>query len=283
MQQVYKQQVHKKVNSYMISPAVVLPQLNASKKFWIMLGVIVWLYVVISNLPAIWGAYVLTRSGDLAMSGVSGTLWSGRASLVSVKIKGADHSLGQLTWRLNVLSIFTLKPCALITTQMDNQQFDGTVCSRGKTGVSVKNANASFPAVLVQPLLPLAIDGQLALTLEKLEIENSQLIGVRGKASWMNAKIYNGSNWMALGGLGADLVDDGKKGLTAHIMDVSSPLHLDLVTTLPFPAGGSVKGNFSLPEPYFRELNASAWLSMFAVPQPNDAQGNLAYLVDLNF
>ena len=267
----------------MISPAVALPQLNASKKFWITLGVLVWLYFVISNLPAIWGAYALTRSGDLAMSGVSGTLWTGRASLASVKIKGADHSLGQITWKLQILSLFTLKPCALITTQMDNQQFDGTVCFKGKTGITVKNANASFPAVLVQPLLPLAIDGQLGLVLEKLEIENSQLLAIRGKGSWMNAKIYNGSNWMSLGGVGADLVDDGKKGLTAHIMDVNSPVHLDLVATLPFPTGGSVKGGLSLPEPYFRELNASAWLSMFAVPQANDAQGNLVYLVDLNF
>lgn len=267
----------------MISPALAVPKLNASKKFWITLGALIWLYFVVSNLPAVWAAYALTRGGDIAMSGVSGTIWSGRASLVSVKIKGSDHSLGELTWDLKILSLFTLKPCALITTQMDNQQFDGLVCVKGKTGVTLKDVTASFPAGLIQPLLPLAIDGQFSMTIEKLEVENSQLLGVRGKASWMNAKIYNGANWMTLGGLGADLVDDGKKGLSAHIMDVNSPLHLDLVGNLPFPTGGSIKGGVAMPEAFFREANASAWLSMFAAPQPNDAQGNLVYSVDLNF
>jgi general secretion pathway protein N len=123
----------------------------------------------------------------------------------------------------------------------------------------------------------------LSLTLESLNVENGELNNIRGKGAWMDAKIHNGANWMSLGGLGADLVDDGKKGLTAHIVDVNSPIHMDLVTSLPFPRGGSIKGNLSLPEAYFRELNANAWLSMFAVQQANDAQGNLVYLVDLNF
>lgn len=267
----------------MILQAAALPKLNVSKKFWITLGVIVWLYFVVSNLPAVWGAYALSRGGDIAMSGVSGTVWNGRASLVSVKIKGTDHSIGQLTWKLSILSLFTLKPCAFITTDMDNQEFEGNVCVKGKSGMTVKNATASFPAALVQPLLPLAIDGQFNLTVEKLDVENSQLLGVRGKASWMNAKIFNGANWMTIGGLGADLVDDGKKGLSAHIIDVNSPLRLDLVGNLPFPTGGNIKGSFALPEATFRELNAGAWLSMFAVQQPNDAQGNLVYQVDLNF
>jgi len=272
-----------KVNLYMIPQVAALPKLNASKKFWITLGALVWLYFVVSNLPAVCGAYALSRGGDIAMSGVSGTVWNGRASLASVKVKGIDHSLGQLTWKLNILSFFTLKPCALITTHMDNQDFDGNVCFKGKNGVIVKNATASFPAAVIQPMLPLAIDGQFNLTIEKLDVDNSQLLGVRGKASWMNAKIFNGSNWMTIGGLGADLVDDGKKGLSAHIIDVNSPLRLDLVGNLPFPTGGNIKGSFALPEAYFRELNAGAWLSMFAIPQPNDAQGNMVYQVDLNF
>jgi general secretion pathway protein N len=267
----------------MIFQAVALPKLNVSKKFWITLGVVFWLYFVVSNLPAVWGAYLLTRSGDIAMNGVSGTLWTGRASLASVKIKGMDHSLGQLTWKLNILSLFTLKPCALISAHMDNQEFDGVVCMKGKTGIAIKDATLSFPAALVQPLLPLAIDGQFAMTIERLEIIDTQLLGLRGKGTWMGSKIYNGSNWMSLGGIGADLVDDGKKGLSAHIFDVGSPLHLDLVGNLPFPTGAIVKGSFSLPEPYFREINAGAWLSMFATPQPNDPQGNLVYAIDLSF
>lgn len=267
----------------MMSPRLVLPKLNASKKFWITLGVLVWLSVVVSNLPAVWGAYALTRGGDIAMNGVSGTVWSGRASLLSVKIKGVDQSIGQLTWKLDILALFTLKPCAFITTKMDNQEFDGYVCAKGMRGISIKNATLSFPAALVQPMLPLAIGGQFALTIEQLELGDSRLQKLRGKATWADGKIHNGSNWMTLGGLGADLADDGKNGLNAHIVDISSPLRLDLNGSLPYPTGARITGSLAMPEPYYREINAAAWLSMFAVQQANDAQGNIVYALDLNF
>jgi general secretion pathway protein N len=275
--------INDKVDVPMMLKAVSLPKLNASKKFWIGLGFIFWLYFVVSNLPAVWGAYFLTRGGDIAMSGVSGSLWSGRASLASLQVRGVNYSLGQLTWKLNLLSFLTLKPCALITTNMDNQYFDGTVCVLGKNAVAVKDASLNFPATLVQPLLPLPLNGQFSLNIERLHLSDLQLLGMRGKVSWTSAQIYNGSNWMNLGVIGADLTDDGKKGLNAHIVDVSSPLRVDLSGTLPFPTGAIIKGTFAMPESYFREINANAWVSMFATPQPNDAQGNLVYAVDLNF
>ncbi len=267
----------------MIFQSSLVPKLNQSKKFWIGLGIIFWLYFVVSSLPATWGAYLLTRDGSIAMSGVSGTLWKGQASLASIKVKEADHSVGQLTWKLHILSLLTLKPCAHIATHMDGQEFDGVVCVKGKNGIRVKDATANFPAALVQPLLPLPIDGQFILNIEHLDVSNLQLLGLRAKATWTEGKIYNGSNWMTLGGIGADLTDDGKKGLNAHIFDVNSPMRLDLNGTLPFPTGATIKGTFSMPQPYFHEINAAAWLSMFATPQLNDAQGNLVYTVDLNF
>ena len=267
----------------MISSSVAIPKLNANKNFWISLGVIVWAYVVLSNFPAVWAAYAVTRGGDLAMSGITGTVWNGRASLASIKIKGVDHAVGQLNWKLSPLSLFTLKACGQVTTQMDNQEFDGYVCYGGKNNISLKKTTANFPAIIVQPMLPLAIDGHISLNLADLVVDNGQLKVIRGKTSWMNAKIYNGANWMSLGNVGADLVDDGNKGLSAHIMDAGGPVRLDLVTNLPYPTGGSVKGSVSLPEAYYRELNAEAWLSMFATRQADDGQGNLVFAVDQNF
>ena len=60
-------------------------------------------------------------------------------------------------------------------------------------------------------------------------------------------------------------------------------MRMDLNGSLPYPTGARVSGNLAMPEPYFREINAGAWLSMFAVQQANDAQGNIVYAVDLNF
>lgn len=252
-----------------------------SKAFWISLGLVAWLYFVISHIPAAWGGWLLTRGGDLALTGTTGTLWEGRASLASVKIKGADHSLGQLSWKLDVLPLFMLKACAQVTAQMDHQQFEGYVCGGRKGALSLKNASATFPAALLQQALPLAIDGEFSLQLDTLELQGTQLDDLRGKLSWQAAKIYNGSNWMTLGAFGADLVDDDKHGLTAHIFEVMSPAHVDLVLAMTAPAGGFLRGGMKIPESFIKEANASAWLSMFAQAQPVDGEGNISYALDV--
>ena len=78
--------------------------LKAKKKLWISLGVVLFLVFVLSNIPAIWGAWVLSRGTGLAMSGVTGSVWNGKASLASLQMCGQEHSLGQLSWQLNPLS-----------------------------------------------------------------------------------------------------------------------------------------------------------------------------------
>ena len=256
---------------------------DVSKKSWITLGLVLWFYFVISQIPAVWLGYALTRSGDLALSGVTGTIWSGSASLASIKIRQVDHSLGQLTWKVKGWSFLTLKPCAKITTQMDNQQFEGNVCLAGLKAIELRDTAISLPANQLQQLLPLAIDGQLSINTDKLLLKKDQAPVGHAKVSWMGARIYNGANWMTLGGIGADLTGDAKAGISGHLFDVNSPLHLDLVTTGILTSAINIKGGVSMPEPYFREINAAAWMSMFATPQPNDAQGNVVYTLDLNF
>jgi len=253
-----------------------------TKKFWIILGVVLWLYFVISHIPAVWGAYLMTRGGDVGMSGVSGTIWSGRASLVSVKVKQVDYSLGQLSWNLSGLSLLLLKPCATIETIMDNQHIDGRVCVGFKGALDISNANISFPATLIQPQLPLPIDGKFSLHLDSLVMKNNQLNTLQGKLAWAEAKVYNGTNWMDLGGFGADLVDDKKSGISAHVFDVNSPVHVDVNAGFPAPTGTSVKGMLSMSEAFAQQSNAAGWLSMFATPTSPDAQGNLQYAVDVN-
>ena len=82
-----------------------------NNKFWIALGILIWLVFVISQIPAVWGAWLMTRGNDqLALSGVSGSVWNGRASLASVKVQQKDYSLGELRWELHPLSLVFLNP-----------------------------------------------------------------------------------------------------------------------------------------------------------------------------
>ena len=266
----------------MSSTALLFSRLGQNKNFWIATALILWLYFAISHIPAIWGAFFMTKAGNLAMTGVNGTIWSGSASLVSVKVKQIDYSVGQLSWKLEPLSLLTLKPCAKVNTQMDNQQFDGRVCVGGKGAITVSDATASFPAGLLKDQLPIQIDGQISLSINQLSMQANRLEKLNAKLGWMGAKIFNGSNWMVLGGFGADLTDDGKAGLKAHVVDVNSPVHIDAALMLVAPAGGNLKGTMTMSETFVRENNASAWLSLFAVQGAPDAQGNIPFTLDMN-
>ena len=255
---------------------------GVSKKFWIALGVVLWLYFVISHIPAVWGAYLMTRGGDVGMSGVSGTVWSGRASLASVKINQADYSLGQLTWKLNGWSLLLLKPCADVETTMDNQQLQANICVGLGNVLIVSDANFSFPAALIQPQLPLPIDGKFSLHIDSLVMKNNVLADLEAKLSIADGRVYNGTNWMTIGGLGANMADDENAGINAHIFDVNSPIHVDVNAVFAAQAGTSIKGNLSMSEEFVQQSNANAWISMIATPTSPDAEGKMQYAVDIN-
>ncbi|HWV14127.1 MAG TPA: type II secretion system protein N [Cellvibrio sp.] len=256
---------------------------SVTKKFWIILGVVFWLYFVISHIPAVWGAYLMTRDGNLGMTGVSGTLWSGRASLASVKVKGADYSLGQMTWELSPFSLLLLKPCAKIETQMDSQQMNGRVCVGLNGSMDVSKATISLPTRLMQMQLPLPVDGKFNLYLDSLAMKNNQVSNLQGKLGWSEAKVFNGVGWMDIGGFGADLADDGNAGVSVHVFDVNSPVHVDITALFLSPTGVSLKGKLSMSEAFAQQANATALLSMLATPTAPDEQGNLQYIVDMTF
>lgn len=253
-----------------------------TKKWFVGAGVILFLWFVIANIPAIWGAYFLTRGTGLALSGVTGTLWNGRASLASVQHDNREYSLGQLGWTFKPLSLLQLKPCVLLTTKLDKQNFDGHICTGIDGALTLKNADINMPIALVQPKIPIPVMGQLNAHLESLVIRGDVLLALNGKLSWQQAQVNNGSNWMDIGSFGADLVDDGRNGIKATFFDLDGPVDIDLIAELNAPSGGRVHGKFATTKTFLASANAGALLGMFAQQESEDADGKVHYRVDVN-
>lgn len=261
----------------------ILRRLGASKGWWIAVALVLWLIFVVSQIPAVWGAYAMTRSGQLALSGVSGTLWSGRASLASFKADGIDYSLGQLYWKLKPWSLLTLNPCADIVTELDRQHIEGEVCAGIGGSLVLRDATISAPAALLQPTLPLSIDGNLSASIVLMEVQGDYLQELRGNLSWTAAQIHNGNNWMALGSYAAQLADDDRGGIVADVFQLDGPADIALQVKLLAGGGGAVSGTFSMNRAFITEIQADAWLSMFAQTAGTDEQGNTRYQIDLQF
>jgi general secretion pathway protein N len=263
-----------------MSPVPVL--LKTYKKLWISLGVALFLIFVISQIPAVWGAYLLSRSTGLALSGVTGTVWNGRASLASLPTPEREYSLGQLSWKLKPFSLLTLSPCARVTANLPGQQFDGEICSGTGGVMKMRNADVSIPVALIQSKLPVLIQGQLSTHITDMELRGDVLLKLNGKLTWNGARVNTGANWLDLGSFAAEFTDNGNNGIRGNFFQLSGPVDVDLKVELLAPSGGTVAGELAAPRSFFESANAIDMLSMFAQEEAVDEQGKTHYRVDLS-
>lgn len=251
--------------------------------WWGLLAFVLWLVFVISQIPASWAAWAMTRGGQLGLTGVGGTLWEGRASLASFRVEHTDYSLGQLRWTLNPWSLLTLSPCADITTDLDRQHIEGKVCSSLSGALTLHNTSISAPASLLQATLPLPLDGQISAQIHRMDLQGDYLKSLRGNFSWTAAQINNGRNWMPVGSFAAELQDDSKGGILAQVFHLDGPVQTDMQVNLFAGGGGSAKGQLVLSRDFVQEIQADAWIGMFAQLENTDAGGNNHYRVELEF
>ena len=258
-------------------------RLPNSRRWWILLGVGLFIYFILRQIPATWGAYALTRGTGLALSGITGNVWEGRASLASVRLEYGEHSLGQLSWKLSPLSLLTLTPCAWLTTRMEGQSFEGNICAGSNGDLKVTNADLTIPATLAQPRIPIPVGGQFALHLDELQLKGNILSKLSGKLSWNEALINNGTGWIGIGSLGAELADNGSNGVKAKVFHLAGPMELDMQVELKAPAGGTVQGKLITSKTFLESVNAMEAIGVVAQEQETDDAGKTHYLVDMNF
>lgn len=256
--------------------------LNNHKKLWIPLGIVLFLLFVISNIPAIWGAYMLTRGTGVALSGVTGSIWNGRASLASVRTAEQEYSLGQLSWSLRPLSLLTLSPCAQVTTRLPLQQFEGEICSGLGGAMKVHKADVSLPVALVQGKIPVPLQGQLSVHIDELSLRENTLLKLKGNLTWNGARVNTGTNWLDIGSFAAEMNDNGNNGVSTKLFQLTGPVEVALQIEMTAPSGGKVSGELAAPKSFFESAHAIDMLAMFAQEDRVDEQGKTHYRVDIN-
>lgn len=237
---------------------------------WILLTLLCWLVFVITQIPASWGAYLMTKGNALAMSGVHGTLWQGGAGMASIRIDGRDYALGKLSWKLSPWSLLTLSPCAQLSTDLERQQVEGTACASASGSLTLKNTQISVPASLIQGLPePTRISGQISAHIEALKLKGQSLERLTGNLSWTGARLHNGQAWLNLGAFAADLSATDKGEIQATIFSLDGPIDLQGQVIMPLTGGIHIDGNFALADQFAQEVQASQWLPLMAEPLEN--------------
>lgn len=181
--------------------------------------VCLFLVMVISRIPAGWGAhFALKAAPNLKLAGVTGTLWHGQAGNAQVYFKGKIINLGHLSWQLKPLALLQLKACALVRSDLANAD----VC-RNAAGVNVlSNVFVDrLPAKMLNEMVSTQLAGVGNVTIPEVRVKDSgEVLKINGNVNWVDAGINIGTGWFQLGNYDIALTENGGGGLFADITDV---------------------------------------------------------------
>ncbi len=205
------------------------------------------------------------KLGALKLSGLSGTIWDGRAS--SAQVFGQE--LGALTWKLKAKPLLT---DGIVDTHLN---LDGGAVAadadtqRSQTGeISISNGTFRFPASLASPALDipqLNLLGDIEGKLDRAQLNGILLTNASGTLHWKNAAV-SGAAQAALGDLEANFSSDAAGVIHGTAHDLGGPLQLDGT----FNVGG---GNFDVDAHLAaRDGNAQVAEALRFIGQP-DADG----------
>lgn len=187
-----------------------------------LLGVFAYAISLLATLPAA-QAYTLLQDRLLAplrLSGLEGTLWSGRAA----EAQFGAYRLGQTSWTLRPWALALGRLEAAWTARTETGRTQGIV-ARGLGGTTLSEVNADLPitdlATWLAPGIAQQLDGRLKATLSDVRFDGT-LSAARGTLSWDQAAL-NTPQAVALGGFTLTLSADpgGTKGT---LLDRNSPL-----------------------------------------------------------
>jgi general secretion pathway protein N len=146
------------------------------------LGLGAYALLLVVTFPA---QLVMGQLGRLGIeaSGVSGSVWNGRAAMLRV----AALNLGQLSWDLEVLKLLTGRASANVELQQEGAFASGHVAASPSGRVTLTDFNASWPiAALAAAGLPAGWTGMANVALAEAVLDGGLPVAVTGTIDLMN-------------------------------------------------------------------------------------------------
>lgn len=130
---------------------------------------------------------------------LSGTLWKGSAQKAVLLIGNNRLDLGQFSWDLDESQLLDRKIALSIDSSAPGQilQADVSFVQGGK--IEVNNAEGHFPISLMEPWIPLLIQGKLAFVIDHWIFTSRKLIALDGILNLEQADWLGGDKNMPLG------------------------------------------------------------------------------------
>ncbi len=218
----------------------------------IFLIVVFYIGFLVITLPAK-QAYSLVKSfadeegavSSLIMEGLSGSVWSGKASAAFI----SGQKINSFSWQFHPWSVL-LGRLQLGVDFRDGDSFVRGIVARGFGGqiyLSNLQAYVALENIAVLTKLPLDLEGYVGLDLKALSIDNQKIVDVQGTIAWQSAAV-NFPAKMTFGDLKATLSTQNDV-INADLTDGGGPLQAEGILTIDADNKYKFTGTFSSRDP----------------------------------
>jgi len=193
---------------------------------WLALGAGAYLAFTLSSFPA-GTAYAWFAPAGVVLSGIDGTLWSGRAAAGSV----ADLALHDIQWRVRPSRLLIGR----LAAQIDVRLSDGFVSaqvSATPSHVALSDVRGSTSIATLGSVLPVSgVRGLANVALKRLELRGGALTTLDGDLQLAELEVAgfapNGSRELfSIGSYAVKFQDSAGKGIDARFTDSGGPLEV---------------------------------------------------------
>lgn len=161
------------------------------------------------------------RLAPMALEGISGSLWEGRAAQWIVH----GVALGPLEWRIDRGASLLGRPRGEVAAT--GRQVAGSArFERTADGWSLSAIDGRFPAALLAPALDipaLGLLGTIELDLDSASVRDGVIATASGRVAWHDLGV-RGIAALMLPGVEMRIVETGERSLSATLVDLGGPL-----------------------------------------------------------
>lgn len=211
--------------------------------------ILCFLFLVIARVPATWGAWAVHQAApDVWLTGVSGTLWQGRASGGTVLLGGKAIPVEDLRWRLQPGALLGFRACAEVQARVLDQPASGVFCGTTGEQLIARDVQLNVPMAFVSQWLDPDFAGVASVQLENLRTQGQRVQALQGNLSWPDARWHDGERWVSLGTFAASLQENDNGGIHAEIFDLDGPFKLQLTGDFVLHQEPVIKGHVTASE-----------------------------------
>lgn len=236
------------------------------KRYYILTAVIAYLVFLLVTIPAQFVSHMVNNNTPITMQGVSGTLWHGKAYLISIN---NTAQLNNTEWSFNAWKLFIGQLAADITTQYAENDVRTELGSSfsGRFFINDLTAKVSADNIAQLANIPMAqLSGMLSLNIEHAQWKQHELPLAYGQINWQNATVTV-ADTASLGNISILLGESAQQLLSADIKNQGGDIKIDGKLELVPEADFSL--DITLTPTASANNNIRQSLAMFAQRQSN--------------